>query len=73
MDKHDFVLEAVDSDGAIRETADGVAGDSRAEFFRKAGLAAGGTLLASGVLSARCRAWPPPKCRGATSRSSTTR
>ena len=52
MDKHDFVLEAVDSDGAIRETADGIAGDSRAEFFRKAGLAAGGTLLASGVLGA---------------------
>jgi rubrerythrin len=52
MDTHDLVLEAVDSDGAVREAAEAVGGDSRADFFRKAGVAAGGTLLASSVLGA---------------------
>lgn len=42
-------LETLDSDGALRETADAVAGDTRADLFRKAGIA-GGSLLASGVL-----------------------
>lgn len=42
-------LETLDCDGALREHADAVAGDTRADLFRKAGLA-GGSLLASGVL-----------------------
>ncbi|HEX5146199.1 MAG TPA: ferritin-like domain-containing protein [Conexibacter sp.] len=42
-------LEALDRDGALRESADAVAGDTRADLFRKAGVA-GGSLLASGVL-----------------------
>lgn len=42
-------LETLDQDGAIREGADAVAGDTRADLFRKAGIA-GGSLLASGVL-----------------------
>jgi hypothetical protein len=42
-------LETLDRDGALRESADAVAGDTRAELFRKAGIA-GGSLLASGVL-----------------------
>lgn len=42
-------LETLDRDGALRETADAVAGDTRADLFRKAGIA-GGSLLASGVL-----------------------
>ena len=41
-------LELVDADGAIREAADAVEGDSRADFFRKAAM--GGTAaLAGGV------------------------
>lgn len=44
-----ILLETLDRDGALRETADAVAGDTRAELFRKAGVA-GGSLLASGVL-----------------------
>ncbi len=42
-------IETLDSDGALRETGDAVAGDTRADLFRKAGIA-GGSLLASGVL-----------------------
>jgi len=42
-------LELVDVDGAVREAEDGVAGDTRASFFRKAAIG-GGTLLGSGVL-----------------------
>jgi len=42
-------LETLDRDGALREGADAVAGDTRADLFRKAGIA-GGSLLASGVL-----------------------
>jgi hypothetical protein len=41
----------VDVDGAIREAAEATAGDTRADFLRKAGLAAGGTLMASAALS----------------------
>src|SRR4051794_9780879 len=47
MHDNDFSLAAIDRDGAVREAAEAVAGDSRADFFRKAGVAAGGTLLAS--------------------------
>jgi len=42
-------IETVDTDGALRETAAAVEGDTRAAFFRKAGIA-GGSLLAGGVL-----------------------
>ena len=42
-----LTLEDVDVDGAVREAAHDVAGDSRADFFRKAGIAAGGVLLAT--------------------------
>jgi rubrerythrin len=42
-------LETLDSDGALREGAEAAQGDTRADLFRKAGIA-GGSLLASGVL-----------------------
>ncbi|HMJ01681.1 MAG TPA: ferritin-like domain-containing protein [Conexibacter sp.] len=42
-------IETLDRDGALRESADAVAGDTRADLFRKAGIA-GGSLLASSVL-----------------------
>ncbi len=42
-------IETLDRDGALREADAAVAGDTRAELFRKAGVA-GGSLLASGVL-----------------------
>ncbi len=44
-----ITLDVVDADGAIREAADAVALDTRADFFRRAGIA-GGSLLAGGVL-----------------------
>jgi rubrerythrin len=44
-------LETVDVDGAIREAGEQVASDSRADFFRKAGLAAGGAVMASSVFA----------------------
>ncbi|MGZ6645389.1 MAG: ferritin-like domain-containing protein, partial [Solirubrobacteraceae bacterium] len=52
MQSHDLNLDVVDRDGALAEAAEAVARDSRAAFFRKAGAAAGGTLLASSVLGA---------------------
>lgn len=39
-------IETLDRDGALRETADAVAGDTRAELFRKAGA----SLLAGGIV-----------------------
>jgi rubrerythrin len=51
MHVEEFTLAAVDTDGAIREASEEAAGDSRADFFRKAGLAAGGTLMASSVFA----------------------
>jgi rubrerythrin len=42
-------IDTLDQDGALRESAEAVAGDTRADLFRKAGIA-GGSLLASGVL-----------------------
>jgi hypothetical protein len=44
-----FDLASVDVDGAIRETEQHVAGDTRAAFFRKAAIG-GGTLLTSGAI-----------------------
>jgi Ferritin-like domain len=42
-------IDTLDQDGALRESSEAVAGDTRADLFRKAGIA-GGSLLASGVL-----------------------
>jgi rubrerythrin len=61
---HDETLtfEMVDRDGAIAEAAEAVSGHSRADFLRRAGLAAGGTLLATGALGSfagRAAAAPP--------------
>jgi rubrerythrin len=44
-----FDLNTVDVDGAIRETEDAVAGDTRAAFFRKAAVG-GGAVLTSGAI-----------------------
>jgi rubrerythrin len=41
-------MDTLDTDGALRETADRLGVDTRAAFFRKAGLA-GGSLLAGGA------------------------
>ena len=49
---HEINLAEVDVDGAVREAADGVSGDTRLDFLKKAGVA-GGALVGSGaVLSA---------------------
>jgi hypothetical protein len=42
-------LTKIDVDGAVRETADAVSGDTRLSFLRKAGIA-GGTALGGGAL-----------------------
>ena len=42
-------LDVVDTDGAIREAEEAVAGDSRADFFRKAALG-GAATIGGGVL-----------------------
>jgi len=42
-------IEVLDTDGAIREAEEAVAGDNRASFFRKAAVG-GGALIGSGVL-----------------------
>ena len=44
-----FDLATVDTDGAIREHEEAVAGDTRAAFFRKAAVG-GGAVLASGTI-----------------------
>jgi hypothetical protein len=48
---HELTLETVDADGAIREAAEAVSGDTRAQFLTKAGFAGGG-LLGGGALLA---------------------
>ncbi len=75
MSEH-FNLEAVDTDGAIRETAagamDALDGDTRASFLRRAGLA-GGALVGGGALlgalapgaMAKINGDPPPAAFGA--------
>ncbi len=45
-------LEAVDSDGAIREAAEEVAGDTRLGFLRKAGVAGGAAVGGGAILGA---------------------
>src|SRR3954452_7997229 len=49
-------LGVVDADGAIRETAAAVAGDTRAGFLDKAGLLGGGVIGSSALLGLN----PPP-------------
>lgn len=44
-----ITVEALDVDGALREAESEVAGDTRADFFRKAAIG-GGSLLGGGVL-----------------------
>jgi hypothetical protein len=43
-------LDAVDSDGAVREAADAVSGDTRLSFLRKAGIAGGAAVSSSALL-----------------------
>jgi ferritin-like protein len=43
-------LDVVDADGAIREAADAVGGDTRARFLAKAGLLGGGLVGSSALL-----------------------
>jgi hypothetical protein len=45
-------LEEVDVDGAIRESADAVAGDTRLGFLKKAGLTGGAMVGGGAILSA---------------------
>ena len=45
-------LEAVDIDGAIREGAEEVAGDTRMSFLRKGAIAGGAALSGGAILSA---------------------
>ena len=48
----DFRLDAVDVDGAVREAAERVGGDTRLSFLRKAGLGAGAVMGGGAVLAA---------------------
>jgi hypothetical protein len=45
-------LAEVDADGAVREAADAVSGDTRLDFLRKAGVAGGALVGGGAVLSA---------------------
>lgn len=45
-------LDAIDTDGAIREAAEEVAGDTRMSFLRKGALAGGAALSGGAILSA---------------------
>jgi hypothetical protein len=49
---HRINLDEVDSDGAIREAATEVSGDTRLSFLKKAGLAGGAAMSGGAVLSA---------------------
>ncbi|HLH14788.1 MAG TPA: ferritin-like domain-containing protein [Solirubrobacteraceae bacterium] len=45
-------LEDIDADGAVREAADAVSGDTRLSFLKKAGVAGGAVVGGGAVLSA---------------------
>lgn len=64
----DLTLAEVDADGAIREAAHEVRGDSRADFLRKGVLAAGG-LAGSGMLLATLSLAPEALAGGEPPRS----
>lgn len=49
---HHVNLKEVDTNGAIQEAADAVAGDTRLNFLRKAGVAGGAAVGGGAVLSA---------------------
>ncbi len=49
---HELNLEAIDRDGAVREAADAVSGDTRLDFLRKAGVGTVGLVSGGAVLSA---------------------
>jgi ferritin-like protein len=49
---HEINLDDVDVDGAIREAADDVSGDTRLSFLKKAGLAGGAVMGGGAVVSA---------------------
>ena len=51
MTNETLTLERLDVDGAIRETAEAVAGDTRAGFLAKAGLLGGGAFGGSALLA----------------------
>ena len=58
-------LDQIDRDGAVREAADAVAGDTRLGFMRKAGLAgvtvlSGGTILGALAPQALAQSSGPP-------------
>ena len=56
---HEINLEAIDRDGAVREAAEEVSGDTRLRFLTKAGVGAAGVI--AGVPSSRHshrRRWP---------------
>ncbi len=61
-------LEEVDADGAIREAAEEVAGDTRLSFLRKAGIAGGAAVSGGAILGALAPAalakGAPPKSFG---------
>jgi Ferritin-like domain len=62
-------IDEIDTDGAVREAADAVAGDTRLDFLRKAGIAGGGILAGGALLGAfapaAMAAGNPPKTFGA--------
>ncbi len=49
---HQINLEEIDADGAVREAADAVAGDTRLSFLKKAGVGGGALVGGGAVLSA---------------------
>ncbi len=49
---YEINLEEVDIDGAVREAADAVSGDTRLSFLKKAGVAGGAMVSGGAVLSA---------------------
>ena len=49
---HDLDLAIVDSDGAVREAAQAVRGDTRLSFLRKAGLGVGAAMGGGAILGA---------------------
>ena len=63
-------LEAVDTDGAIREAADAVAGDTRMSFLRKGAMGgaaalSGGAILSALIPGSALAAGAPPSSFGA--------
>lgn len=59
---YEINLAEVDVDGAVRETADAVSGDTRLGFLKKAGVAGGAMVSGGAILSALA-----PQAFGATS------